>query len=124
VFYVRASEWIAPAEPGSLIDQFGASDRELIDSAHVDPTVTQALEMLNGRITNSVLDSRSVLGRQVAAASGAREQAEALFLSILGRRPGSTELDVAVAEIKSGGRDGLENIAAALLNTREFIFVQ
>jgi hypothetical protein len=51
------------------------------------------------------------------------EKVEALFISVLNRRPTMAEKDIAKRAL-SGGDDGYANMIWALINTREFIFIQ
>jgi len=122
---VRASEQQQPARPGHVLEQFGQSDRELIDNGSEEPSVTQALQMLNGPLTNVLTtNTRSLLAKHVAEAKTPREKIDVLFLSVLGRMPTSADYAIAEAELREDSRNGYANIAAALLNTREFLFVQ
>ncbi len=122
--FVRASEWISPARPGTFLEQFGASDREILDSATTDPTVAQALALLNGEMPQAILSPRSAMAKKIEQAPTPEAKIRILFMSVLGRQPSPTDLQVCLAEIKSNPRQGLQNIAWALLNTREFLFVQ
>ncbi len=123
---VRASELPSPAPPGHLLRQFGQSDRELIDGANTEPSVTQVLTLLNGPVEKELLgNSRSVLRQNIAAANGPVDKITAIFQSILSRSPSSAELAAAMREIRdSGDEKGYANIVWALINTREFLFVQ
>lgn len=121
---IRASEGQHPAQPGTFLHEFGASDRELIGSSHAEPTVTQALEMVNGKWSNGVLGSNSLLARNVANADDTNEKLRVIFLSILGRYPDATDMALCRAELDADPKMGMANIAWALLNTREFMFVR
>ena len=46
------------------------------------------------------------------------------FLTILSREPDAEELALGVAEVKASGPAGFGNVIWALVNTREFLFVQ
>jgi hypothetical protein len=49
---------------------------------------------------------------------------EALFLSVMNRKPTLQEKDIAKREINAHGENGYSNMIWALINTREFIFIQ
>jgi hypothetical protein len=52
------------------------------------------------------------------------EKTEAIFLSVLSRKPTLREKDIAKKEIQAHGDEGYSNMIWALINTREFCFVQ
>ncbi len=152
----RASELRSPAPPGHFLQQFGQSDRELIENANTDPTVTQVLTLLNGPVYRVLMSRSSVLmkniglnqpsvrgqgnrrggkgrnGRGISGRDSTRQtggmstqkRVEVLFLSVLNRYPTATEKSVAMREIQTGKTEGVSNVIWALMNTREFMFVQ
>jgi hypothetical protein len=66
-----------------------------------------------------------VLRQTIGAASGPVDKITAIFQSILSRSPSSAELAAAMREIRDvGDEKGYPNIVWALINTREFLFVQ
>lgn len=121
---IRASEGQHPAPPGSFLNEFGSSDRELIGSSHTEPTVTQALEMVNGKWSNGVLRDNSVLAQNVNKAADVRGKLDVIFISVMARYPDSEDLAISHDELAADPRNGMENIAWALLNTREFMFIK
>ena len=120
---VRASELPSPAPNGHFLRRFGQSDRELVENASDEATVPQILNMLNGPLFSRLMKANSVLARQVREQNSTRGKVEVIFQSIYARRPTSDEMRLAVAHAKSGGA-GLENVVWALLNTRQFMFIQ
>jgi len=122
--YVRASELTSPARPGHFIRTFGQSDREQIEAATTEPSITQALQLLNGEIDRQLTRRDAVLYKTVDAASGTRAKIDALWLSILTRQPTHTERRLAEQEIAAHEKQGYANLVWALLNTREFLFIQ
>lgn len=122
---VRASELTSPAPAGHFLRTFGQSDREQVQAASVEPSITQALTMLNGPIDKEITRSDSLLVTNFKKAATDQERMHVIWLSILGREPSSSEAAAAMQCIKSEGQsDGYTDIVWALLNTREFIFVQ
>jgi hypothetical protein len=121
---LRASELPQPAPAGHLLRTFGQSDRQLIDNSSASPAVTQALTLLNGFIDAEVLSERSVLSATLAKVPDAPNKVRALFLMILARQPTNDELALAMKTGAAAGKQAVGDIAWALLNTNEFLFVQ
>ncbi len=80
--------------------------------------------MFNGPVTHMMLESGSVIYNDVVSGKTGGEQLERIFLCLLGRRPTPGEKAIAIKEIKNAGADGYGNVIWALLNTREFLFIQ
>jgi len=88
-------------------------------------TVPQILAMFNGPITHSMLQRGSVIFDEVTS-HAPREAVDVIFVSVLARRPSAEERNDAMEEILSAEsrQVGAGNLIWALLNTREFLFVQ
>jgi hypothetical protein len=121
---VRASELPLPAPPGHFLRQFGQSDHESIESSSRDGNVPQVLQMFNGPITHSLLEGKSLLFEKVTAEKDRDARIDVIFLSILNRKPSAAERQSAAAEITKNDNAGYGNVIWALVNTREFLFVQ
>lgn len=121
---VRASELPQPLPEGHFLRQFGQSDRQSIADSHTDGTVPQLLTMFNGPVTHMMLEQGSVIYNEVTAAATTDGQISKIFTVILNRHPTAAEKAVAQKEIKAAGPAGIGNVIWALLNTREFLFVQ
>lgn len=124
VLLVRASEMPLPLGPGHFLRQFGQSDRELISGGSTEGHVPQILTMFNGPISHKLLYEGTVIYDEVMAAPDLRDKIDVIFLSILSRKPSRTDRKLAEAEIQSNGPAGFGNVIWALLNTREFLFIQ
>ncbi len=124
VLLVRASELPSPRPPGHFLRQFGQSDREAIEVSSVDGAVPQVLQMFNGPITHMLLEPKSVIYRNVTAEKTQDARIDVVFQSILARKPSSDERQAALAEVKVHGDAGYGNVVWALVNTREFLFIQ
>ncbi len=122
---VRAAELQSPAPPDHFIRQFGQSDRKIVGTGRTDPNVTQVLNMLNGPI-HQILDSgESVLSKKVQAQETDEEKINVIFRSILTRNPTPEDVEIALNVLDHNkGRQGYRMILWALLNTREFMFIQ
>ena len=121
---VRASELPSPRPPGHFLRQFGQSDREAIEVSSVDGSVPQVLQMFNGPITHMLLEPKSVIYNNVIAEKSNESRIDVIFQSILSRRPSKEERLAAFAEVKAHGDPGYGNVIWALVNTREFLFIQ
>ena len=121
---MRASELSSPAPPGHVLERFGQSDRQLIETSSTDPSVTQALNLMNGWIDGVLLKKQSVLYENVMRARSNIDKVNVIWLSILGRNATPQERAVALAEVKDTGDLAFHNLVWALLNSREFIFIQ
>jgi len=122
---VRASELPTPLPLGHFLRQFGQSDRQAIEGGRTIATVPQILAMFNGPITHSMLEKGSVIYDEVV--SHAPTQAvDVIFISLLSHRPSAEDRSFAIREIRSAESPaaGCGNLIWALLNTREFIFIQ
>ncbi len=121
---VRASELPSPRPPGHFLRQFGQSDRDAIEVSSVDGTVPQVLQMFNGPITHMLLEPESVMYKNVVMEKSPEARIDAVFLSILARKASFEERQAALAEVRGHGDAGYGNVIWALVNTREFLFIQ
>jgi len=87
--------------------------------------VPQILSMFNGPITHSMLVPGSALHDEVMS-HDSQQAVDVVFLSILSHRPSAEDRSFAIQEIRSAETPtaGVGNLVWALLNTREFIFIQ
>ena len=84
----------------------------------------QILQMFNGPLTHLLLDKKSFLVVNVTNQKDLEDAVDTIFLSILARYPTEQERAIANAEYEANRAAGLGNIVWALVNTREFLFVQ
>jgi len=119
----RASTLEQPAPNGHFLIDFGQSPRSLIDGSVKTGSVPQVLMMMNGKAQQMLTSPDSLIFRTMAQVKSPPEKVEALFVSVLNRRPTLAEKDIAKRAL-SGGDDGYANMIWALINTREFIFIQ
>ena len=121
---VRASELLYPKGVGTVLGTFGQSPRLALHESSEDPGIEQVLLMLNGNMVDRVLQSNSVLQQQLGKAPNPDQKVEVLFLSILTRFPNQEEQLACSEVIRKKGATGVANVTRALLNSREFLFVQ
>jgi hypothetical protein len=122
---VRASELPTPVPLAHFLRQFGQGDRESIEGGRTVATVPQILSMFNAPITHSMLVPGSAIHDEVMS-HDPKQAVDVIFLAILSRRPSAEDRRFAIEEIRSADSPatGCGNLIWALLNTREFIFIQ
>jgi hypothetical protein len=120
----RASELTQPSPAGHFLREFGQSDRELIENASHDASVTQALAMLNGPTLSSVTNKYSVLMRDMKGEKF-EDRLDTIYLTMLSRLPSDEEKAIFreawAADPESGTVTGM---VWTVLNTRQFLFIQ
>lgn len=128
---VRASEMSLPASDRHFLNTFGQSDKLLTQNANRLGSIPQVLMMMNGKLTNETLsDAQSQIMKNAGSIRGKGDTVEAIFLSILSRYPTPEERSIAQRSLKRDRKDdsveqaGYANLIWALLNTREFMFIQ
>jgi hypothetical protein len=120
----KAAELPTPMPPGHFLRQFGQSDRESIEASSTDGAVTQVLQMFNGPITHMILHPKSLMFSNVMKEDSPEDRVNVIFQTTLSRKPSDEERRIALTEIKTHGLGGYGNVIWALVNTREFLFVQ
>ena len=134
--WLRASELPQPMPPTHFLRVAGQSARAIADDGSTEGGITESLAMMNGDVTKSlmskVLDIKTTKNkdrakkktdRQSAKANGTQAaQITSLYHAILSRPPRDQDmkqcLDALDHELNLG------DIVWALLNSREFMFIQ
>lgn len=124
----RAVELPLPVS-SRFLSLYGRSDREFLGDLDpkLEPTLTQALHMINSSYVNKKLKSSSgSLSRLIAEKLNNGEIITELYLSTLSRFPTDVELQTAEAYIAESPkrRAGCEDILWALISSRAFLFVR
>jgi hypothetical protein len=135
----RASELRQPMPADHFLRMFGQSDKQLIENQFTTGSAPQVMALLNGEITNKVLTSPDAyLIKEIAYGKGSkRDNIDKIFLSVLTRYPTSQEKTMAQSGMRARtDRDmneqqkmqaeaqAIGNVIWALVNTREFLFIQ
>jgi len=120
----RASELPSPVPPNHFLRIFGQSDRELISASATSGSVPQVLFMYNGPISHMLLETHSTIYDNIVQKRTVSDGVRTVFRTILSREPSVEELQEAVAQVKGDGPAGYGNVVWALVNTREFLFIQ
>ena len=120
---MRASELPQPAPAGHFLRDFGQSERTLIDGGSHEGSVPQALMMMNGKAQEMLTNTDSLIFRTMNKYKSPAEKAEVIFYSLLNRQPTLREKDIA-KRVTAEGDAGYASMIWALINTREFCFIQ
>jgi hypothetical protein len=109
-----------------FLTTFGRATRETVCSCEVkmEPTLSQALHLLNGDTVNGKIVQGGVIKRLLAETKFPEERIVSLYLRTLARLPTKEELD-RLAPLLAPNADQeqvLGDIFWALLNSREFLF--
>lgn len=123
---VRASELPQPSPANHLLRQFGQGDRLAIQTARQVATVPQILTLFNGWMTHAMLEQGSVIYDEVARQRTMKGAVDTIFMAILTHKPTADMRRLAEQEIKQADNPaaGCGNLIWALLNTREFMFIE
>ncbi len=119
--WLRASELPQPMPPTHFLRVAGQSAREVADDGSTEGGISESLAMMNGAITKSLMTTSLAITTAKTENSPA-DQIAFLYRALLGRTPRPNETDRCIAALNQGLNLG--DIAWALLNTREFIFIQ
>jgi len=118
----RASELPQPAPETHFLRLFGQSDRLIADTNTTDGSVPQALMLMNGGAAKLISETNCAAVTAAGNASSPEAKVDSLYLAFLARKPTAEERPIATQSLTTGL--GISDIAWALANTREFLFVQ
>lgn len=121
---IRASEMTQPAPGASLVDTFGQSDRIITDQHTFDGSVPQVLALMNGSITERLTGPSSKVVEDLKSLDAEEDKVRGVFFTILSRFPSDDELGTGVEMLDSYGDEGICDLAWALINSPEFLFIQ
>ena len=115
-----------PSEGERFLSVFGKPPRLLACDCERsnEATMPQAFAMISGpEITRLISDGGNRLTRMLTQGSSTAEMIDELYLATLTRPPTSTEMQAMTAHVERARdrRRGLEDVAWALLNSKEFI---
>lgn len=121
---LRASELQQPAPGASMLDTFGQSDRRITDEHNYDGSVPQVLALMNGSVTQRLTGISSKIVDDLEEFDGPDDKVRGVFFTLLNRFPSKEELDLGVSMIEDYGDDGISDLAWALMNSPEFLYIQ
>ncbi len=119
----------SPAAPEHFLRVFGQTDRtQLGDQRDANPSMRQALMMLNGRLTNEasrVGENEPIHELLVGEKANVQEAIRLAYREILTRHPSADEFKEAAAIVADAqtATDGVADLRWVLLNCNEFRFL-
>ena len=109
-----------------FLDTFGRSSRATVCAceASTDPSLSQALHLLNGSATSGKISSGKVVATLLAENESTEKALDRLYVRCVSRYPTDEERKRLLQTIGEAPtpKEGLEDIFWALLNSREFVF--
>jgi hypothetical protein len=117
-----SAELEQPEEPDHFLNHFGQSQRQIIDDSKLIGSIPQILSLMNGDVQQMLTRPKSLILRNILAFESNSERLDALYLSVLNRYP--TNQERSFAELSCKGHAGIANVIWALINSREFMFIQ
>ncbi len=109
-----------------FLTTFGRATRETVCSCEVkmEPTLSQALHLLNGSTTNQKIEQGGVVKRLIQTRKFPEERIVELYLRTLSRMPTRAEIEKLLPLFAEGANQeqALGDLFWALLNSREFLF--
>ena len=119
--WLRASELPQPMPPTHFLRIAGQSAREVADDGSTEGGITESLAMMNGEVTKSLMTDSLVI-KEARSKNTQAEQIAFLYRTCLSRLPREQDTKQCIAALNQGL--DLGDIAWALLNSREFMFIQ
>lgn len=109
-----------------FLTTFGRSPRETVCAADVktEPTLSQALNLLNGDTIEQKIRAGGVVKRLLAEGKKPEEVIKILYVRALSREPDAKEVERIVKQLppQTNQQEALEDAFWAILNSREFLF--
>lgn len=122
-YLARASELPQPAVTGHFLRSWGQSDRNLLNNSSDDGSIPQILTMINGPFSQMLIKPDSLIFKTTGGQRGRGDKMENIYLSILNRYPEGKEKAICSRALRDD-EEGYGDLIWALVNTREFIFIQ
>ena len=119
--WMRASELPQPMPPTHFLRVAGQSAREVADDGSTEGGITESLVMMNGEVMQSLMRKASE-GGAARNKNAQAKQIASLYRTCLSRPPSDQDMKQCIAALHQGL--DLGDITWALLNSREFLFVQ
>ena len=109
-----------------FLTTFGRAPRDTVCACEskTEPTLSQALHMLNGNTIGGKIQSGGLIKKLLAEGQTPPQVIERLYIRALSRKPLPEEMDrlMTVVGQAQNPQAGLEDVFWAVLNSREFIF--
>ncbi len=123
---LRAADLRSPAPNGHFLREFGQSDRELVENANDEASVSQALMLLNGKVFSNLMNRYTSISRTLERAKkeGSDAVINAVYLSLLSRKATAEELALLKPIADNADTMDRGDVLWTVLNTRQFFFIQ
>jgi hypothetical protein len=122
----RAVQIANGATSNYFLTTFGRAPRDTVCAceAKTEPTLSQALHMLNGSTIQGKIQAGGLVAKWLKEGQTPPQVIERLYIRALSRKPQPEEMDrlMAVVGQAQNPQAGLEDVFWAVLNSREFIF--
>ncbi|MDB4353094.1 DUF1549 and DUF1553 domain-containing protein [bacterium] len=119
--WMRASELPQPMPPTHFLRVAGQSARAVADDGSTEGGITESLTMMNGEVMESLMGKASDV--EAARNKSMRAmQITSLYRTCLSRAPSEQGMEQCISALDQGLNLG--DITWALLNSREFLFIQ
>ncbi len=109
-----------------FLTTFGRSQRETVcaGDAKTDPTLSQALHMINGATIQGKISSGGLVKKLLDEKKTPPQIIESLYIRCLSRRPQPEELERLTTTVTAAENPqaGLDDVFWAIMNSREFLF--
>jgi len=109
-----------------FLTTFGRAKRDTVcaSEASTDPSLSQALHMINGETAHGKIAQGGVVQRMLAEGRTPEQVIESLYIRCLTRAPTPEETQklLAITAEAENPQVGLEDVFWAVLNSREFVF--
>lgn len=109
-----------------FLDTFGRAPRDTVCDceASTDPSLSQALHLLNGSATSGKIAQGKVIAELLENDATPKDALDRLYVRCLSRYPTETEYAELLAAVEQApnSTEGLEDVFWAVLNSREFVF--
>ncbi|WP_166442737.1 DUF1549 domain-containing protein [Phragmitibacter flavus] len=121
--WLRAAEIESPAPRGHYLREFGQSDREVIENANTEASVSQTLALMNSQLLPQVMNKYSALMLSLNKQQYHDDKVTTAYMTLLSRQPTEQEREI-WRKAADRGLTEMEDLLYALINTQQFIFIQ
>jgi len=123
--WLRASEFESPSPRGHFLRTMGQSDRDFVENANPNASIPQALALMNSDLISpkGLLSPFSPLMHFISQAKTPTDKVDAAYLALLSRKPTPQEKGI-WTKASGHGLALTDDLIYALLNTKQFIFIQ
>ncbi|MES2595225.1 MAG: DUF1549 domain-containing protein [Verrucomicrobiota bacterium] len=123
-YMMRAADLRSPAPNGHFLREFGQSDRELVENANEDATVGQALMVLNGKTFSNLMNPYTMISRTLRRAETGDQAIDSIYMALFSRKATAEEKALLQPIVADNSVTGKGDALWAVLNTRQFYFIQ